>query len=333
MAEIPFEQLLIALESTRGTAVNPPTHALAMRGRLSPKQERYRPTDGDGTLAEYRRSKSMRRWSEWEGDSALDTLTLPLLAAMSLRGGISPTTPSGGTNARLWTHAPVLTTDDLKSGTLYWGDPNIQMLQAPYAMLDELTIAWDSSGSDGATQAVKGHGQFPSKTAPSSTPALLAAPLIVPAETQLWLDSSSAIGTTEILARVVSGQITIPTGVTYKWLNRAPGTHLSYNATGRSKRHASLQITFELLDMAQYDLFADSDGDTVVKARVRLNGPVIESTLRHYVEFDVYGTFDNPDWGEHAGSNRTLSLTILSERDATAGYDYALKIQNNRSTL
>src|SRR5690606_14793921 len=108
---------------------------------------------------------------------------------------------------------------------------------------------------------------------------------------------------------------------------------LSYNGVGRAKRAPTLQVELELLDMNQYDLFANADGDTVIKARVRLNGPEIELGFRHYVEVDLYGTFDDPDWGVLENSNRTLILNLTGERNAAAGTDIALRIQNDRANL
>ena len=99
---------------------------------------------------------------------------------------------------------------------------------------------------------------------------------------------------------------------------------------GRKKRHAVVTFEFEIDDYTQYDLFA---ADTVIKARLRFNGPLISGTYYHYVEVDVYGTLDDLEWGEHAESNRTIKFTTLSEYDSTLGADFSMKIQNTRSGL
>lgn len=85
--------------------------------------------------------------------------------------------------------------------------------------------------------------------------------------------------------------------------------------------------------MTQFDLV---QGGTVVKCRVRLNGQLIESVTPayyQYVQWDIYGALGDPAWGENAGTNRTLDVTITSEKNVTAGHSWALYVQNDRTTL
>lgn len=333
MAELAFESLLLALEATRGTAVDPPTHYLNMAGTITPKQGRYRPDESRGTLEANYRSKTVRRWSELAAEGPLDNLMLPVLGHMVIDGSVTPTTPGGGTLTRDWTLLPTITADDIKSATMWFGDPNVQSFQSKWMMLDELVITSDNAGMDGIRASVKGQGHFPVKDAPNSLPAQLIGPLFTPGESELWLDTSSAIGTTAVAARFIATTITIPTGVTYKWHASGAGSTLNHTGTGRTKRFATLRMTFELLDSAQYDLFADSNGDTVVKARVRFNGPIIEGALRHQVTYDTYGPADMTGWGVHQQSNRTIELEIQSELDATLGASFQLVVRNNRAAL
>lgn len=340
MAEIAFEYLLMGLSAgpsiaQRGTATNPPTFYVPIEGSLSPRQSKYRPAESRGHLAEYTRSKTVRRWGEWEGEGPLDVYFLPMLLNMILRGGVTtPATPPLATNARLWTFEPNMTADDLRSATIYFGDPNVQAYQAIYAMVEEFGISADATGEDGATMSVSGFSWFPTKTAPSSVPTQVISPLIVPGNMQLWLDTGSdPIGTTEITGRFLTGEFSLSTGVSRKWGARGVDAPLNYIRTGRGKRHAELRLVFELLDMAQYDLFADNDGNTPIKARWRLNGPEIEENFYHFVEVDMYGPFDAMEWGEHEGTNRTIELTILSEYDVTEAWDFAVRVQSDRTTL
>jgi hypothetical protein len=235
----------------------------------------------------------------------------------------------GGTDSRLWTFVPTMDADDLDSLTLYWGDPNVQAFQVDYAMIDELTITADAGGTDGVMMSISGQGRFPSKTAPGAVPAMLSAPLLMPSAMQLWIDTAT-IGTTEITGRVIGAEVTIPSGVTRKWLAAGPTGDLDFVTHGRAKRHAELKLTLEVPDLTQYNQWVAA---TVLKTRLRLNGPVIEGSLYHYVEFDIYGPMDGFEWGEFEGSNRTVELTILSEYDSSAGYDFAVKVQNDRRAV
>jgi hypothetical protein len=334
VAEIDFEYLALALEATKGTAVTPPTHYAMLRGAVTPVRDKFRPNESRGTLAEFYRSTTVRELANWTGTAGLDNYILPVFLNMLVKGGVtSPTTPTNGVLTRLWSFAPTMTSDDLKSATLYWGDPNVQIFQSAFAMADTLTIAADASGTDGVTMTVSGMGKFPAKVSAPTLPTQLVSPLFVPGEMQLWVDSGSdAIGTTAITGRFVSANATIPSGVTYKYLAGGPGSK-SYSRTGRVKRHAEMTLVFELLDAAQYDLWA---ADTSLKVRLRINGPLIESVTPdyyHYVEMDIYGPFDAVSWGELEGSNRTVSLTIQSEYNSTAGHDFAVRVQSTRTTL
>jgi len=448
MAEIPFEALLAAIESTRGTPEAAPTLYLNMAGTITPRKERYRPDESRGTLAEYYRSVDARKWSDWEAEGPLDVYTLPLLLNALIAGGIDGsgataaalttsltganndlvwtavtggnagntiaiqyidpgaasqgleidvdgrvikvylatdgdslitttadeiktalalhaaasalvgavdaadndgsgvvtamgatyltggtgtevTTPAGATNSRLWTFTPTMTADDLEALTLWWGDPNVQVFRSGFCMLDELTISADAAGSDGVTMSISGQGLFPSKVADPVVPAMLDAPLLMPTAMQVWIDTAT-IGSTALTGRVISAEVTVPSGVTRKWLAAGPTSDLSFSDIGRGKRHAELRLVLEVPDMTQYDQWVAA---TTLKVRVRFNGSLIEAGFYYYVDFDIYGPFDALEWGENEGSNRTVELTILSEYDATAGYDFCFRVQNDREAL
>ena len=408
MAEIPFEALLLGLETTPGTGVEP-THYASMVGNLKPMVERYRPDEARGTLVEAYRSQTVREWGEWSGEGPLDVYLLPVLLNMIATGNMAsqPTTPGGATNSRLWTFTPTLTSNDLKTATLFWGDRNVQMFRGTYATLDELTISADASGTDGSTMSVSGRTQFPgyqtysitgiSKANPAvvttsaahglvagakvriagvggmtevndltftvaspsgstfslagtnSTayttytsggtaakvapvfPSITTAPLISGSGMQMWLDTGTdAIGTTAITGRLISAEHVLPANYGYKHLAVGPGGSKTYSRTGRGKRALTTRVTLELTDLAQYQLFVDG---TVAKLRIRHNGDLIESGFYHYVEVDTYGPLTFTDWGELEGTNRTLTLEVVSQYDATLGADWSIKVQNDHTAL
>ncbi len=329
MAEIAFEYLLAALESTKGTPATTPTHYLPLAGTLVPKKARYRPAESRGLLAEYFRSVDVRRWSEFEAEGGADVYIMPVLLNTIVKGGVNtPSTPGGATTARLWEFAPTMDADDLQAATLWFGDPNVQVFRSAFCMIDELTIAGEASGTDGVTMSIKGQGRFPTKDAPGTVPSALQAPLLVPGAMQVWIDTET-IGTTAITGRVASAELTVPLGGTRKWLAAGPSAGLDFQVLGRQKRHAELKLVLELPDTTQYDQWVDA---TSLKTRVRFNGPLIEAGFYHYVEADIYGPFDSLDLGENEGS-RTIELIVLSEYDTTAGCDWCVRVQNDRTTL
>jgi len=339
MSELAFEYLLAGLETTPGTPVDPPTRYLNLAGTVAPQKERYRPAESRGTLAEYYRSVDVRRLCSFDADGGADVYVLPLLLNALVKGGVSApgSQPPDAVDTQLWTFEPTMDADDLKALTLYWGDPNVQAFQAAYCQIDTLTLAADASGTDGVTMSISGQGQFPASTAPASVPAMLEAPLLAPSAMQVWIDSGvSAIGTTEVVGRVVSAEVSIPSGVTRKWLAKGPDGGLGFSSIGRQKRHVEARLVMELPDLTQYDQW---EAETVLKTRIRFNGPEIEevgagpTTYYYYIETDVYGPFDALSWGEFEGTNRTIELAILSEYDADAGHDFCVRVQNDRSEL
>lgn len=83
-SELAFEVLGLALESTRGTAVTPPTHLMNMTGSIVPVLEEFYPADQVGTLAEYERSEIVRKSATWSAEGGADVTKLPLLCNMVL---------------------------------------------------------------------------------------------------------------------------------------------------------------------------------------------------------------------------------------------------------
>jgi len=332
MAETAFEYMLLALEATatKGTIVDPPTHFLNMAGTITPKAQLYRPAESSGLLAEFTRSKIVKEWTEWQGSGPADVYMLPLLLEMGVKGAGTKATPGGGTNARTWTYTPTLTADDILSATMYWGDANIQAFQSGYCMCDEITISANAGAADAVTMSAKGWGHAFAKDPPNSLPTRLAAPLLAATDMELTIDTTSAIGTTAVTGRVVSADVTIPTGVVYKWLGSGPTGGTNFVRHGRKKHHATMKLVMELPDAVQYDLWKAA---TVLKARVKFNGSIIESTLRHYIQFDIYGPFSDLAWGELEGANRTIELTIQSEYNIAATQQFSVVVQNNRDAL
>ena len=109
-----------------------------------------------------------------------------------------------------------------------------------------------------------------------------------------------------------------------------PAGSKTYSRVGRNKRAITTPVTLELTDLEQYQLFVDG---TVCKLRVRHNGDLIEGSLYHHVTVDTYGPLNFTDWGELEGTNRTISLEVMSQYDATLGADFAVMVQNDRTSL
>lgn len=329
--ETVFERFGVALETTSGTAITAPTYYLPSAGMASPRQTVYRPVESRGLRSQYTRSKVVKKWSEWSMPATgLDVYNILPLLNMAVAANSSPSTPGGGTNSRLWTFARSMTASTEKTGTMFFGDPNIQSFQAAFGVVDNFTISADASGDDAVTMEFSGRAQTLAKISAPTYPSQLIGPMVTPLESQLWLDTST-IGTTAITGRIISAEFNSgDLRGDPKWLFGGTGTTKTYSGFGVTKSAATLKLTMEVPDMTQYDLLM---AESVIKARVRFNGSLIEGSLYNYCEIDIYGIFDEPDWGEAFGTNRTLSLTITSQYDTGAAHDWQIKIQNDKASL
>ena len=338
-AEIPLELFGLALEATRGTAVTPPTHLVPMQGLITPSRTKYRPDEARGTLEEFYRSKTVRTGCAWEmPESLADPNYAPVLFNMLMKAVTSPSTPTNGVLTRLWSFVPTLTSDDIKSATLYGGDPNVQTFQAAYCMADEMTISADATGDAACKWAMKGAGKFPTRVSAPVFPAAIPGDLLMPGAMQLWIDTSSAIGTTEVTGRFVKTDWTIPTGVTYKNYANGPTGGLGFTKSGRARRSAKAKIEVELNDVSigAGKEYLTWEADTSVKMRIRLNGALIESVTPDYysyIQLDIYGPLDAFAWSSVAETNRTMVFEVTSEYNATLGASFALYAQSQRTAL
>lgn len=335
MAEIAFETMRAALETTRGTAIAAPTHLLNIDGTITPKVTVYYATEQRGTTAKNYRRAITRKWAEIGGKGDLDVNEILFWLNMGVAPVTTPTTPGTAVLSRLWSFVRNVTADDIKSATAFWGDPALNQLKAAFFVLDELKISNKATDDKVATIDVSGMSKFPTKvSAPGATTSVAGA--LLPGQLmQLWVDTSSAIGTTEITGRLLSAEHTIRTGAKQKYVATGPTADLGFSLLGREKISAiETKLEFELLDFTQYDNWAAADA---LKVRVRHNGSLIETisatSFYNYVELDQYGPYEDLDWGDNEGTNRTVSLTINTGYDATLGSDARVAVQNAKTAL
>lgn len=329
MAELAYRVLGAALEATRGTAVTPPTHLFPLTGEVTPADEWYRPEEMRGTLIRAYREQRVRQAADWTAEGGLDVRAMPFFLNMTTAVGVIAT-PGGGTLARTHTHKPAIASDTLKTATLYSGDPNVQVWQSDFAYANDLTITADASGTDAATMSIGGRANPLVEVAAPTFPAQVIGSLLMPAAQQVWIDTASAIGTTEITGRVVSSEFTLSNNIVAKFIAVGPGGSLTYSRVGRGRPDVSGTVTMELPDTVQMDQVL---AGTLVKMRVRISGDLIEGALYEFVQWEVYGRLKFDSWGDLEGTNLTVTYRVDSLYDSTLGADYQIVIQNASATI
>lgn len=333
-SELFVERVHMALESTRGTAVTTPTHSFNMKGLLTPGQGYFEPEESRGEIASVYQQKIARKGAAWTLEGAADVNYLPFLLNMLVKPNTSPSTPTNGVLTRLWAFVPTMTADDIKTASIIW-DLETQSLISDFGVADQMTLSNDANGEQGLMCSISGGAGITADIA-DPTPAANIAGAILPGQLMsLWMDTSSAIGTTAITSRLISAQHVLNTGATYKYLAAGPTASLDFASIGRAKNVHRMVTTLvlEVPDVTQYDLFMDG---TVVKCRVRHNGSLIESVTPdyyNYVEVDTYGVLKFTGWGENVGSNRTATFVIEGIKDSTLGAPYRVAVQNARTSL
>jgi hypothetical protein len=240
------------------------------------------------------------------------------------------------TTAELWEWVRVMTSDTIKSATMYWGDPNTVFYKGPFGMLNSWKVTGNASTTDGVMNTVDGIAQFPTELTGGSIPVLPAiavGPLLVPGRMQFWLEGNTTapFGTTAVTGRVVSAECTIPTGVTPKYVATGPAGGVTYDHVGRKKAHPEMKVTMELIDTTHTAMFI---AGTTVKARVRFNGATaIEGSLYPFWEMDIQGKLGVLDWGDLEGTNRTVTFTIKGVYSSQIASDCRVRIQNSSASL
>lgn len=338
--ELAFERFSGALETTtgRGTAETAPTHVFNDRIVLTPFINYMEPDESRGQKFTKFRQIPARKGAAFAGAGPADSNLIPFWLHMAVVNGISPTQPDAvnGPNTYLWSFVPDVDQDDINSMTAWWGEPNIQYFRSTFAALQEFGLSNDSNSDAEAGYTISGITQFPSKVSAPTIPANIAGGLFAGNQMQLWLDTGSAIGTTELTDRLVSANHNLTTGVVAKYIAAGPDHALDFVDIGIDPTVGRLvtDITLEIPDMTEYDIWAAA---TVAKLRVRHNSQLIESgggnDFYRYIEFDNYGVLKFTGWGENVNSNRTATFRVESINDDTLGAPYRVAVQNNRSSL
>lgn len=169
----------------------------------------------------------------------------------------------------------------------------------------------------------------------TSAPSDVLGGMFVPADMQLWLDdTSTAFGTTEVTSSLLKAELTLPTGQQEKVYPSGPGGRRTVNGHGVGESSPTMAWTMRFDDTDEYRLFKEG---VKRRIRVRLNGEIIETVtgtvFRDYVQWDITGYLESPNWADFATTNRAIEFTTIGEYDSSLGSDLRLYVQNNRATL
>ena len=411
MSVIAFEKFALGLQADRSTPLTAPTYYINFNGSLTPQAPTQSTPVSDGTLAARARSSTPRKWAEWEGSGDLDTTDLLLWASMGIQGGVTPSTPAGGSISKLWVFTRAMSTNLLKVATMWAGDPNVMIFRSPLAILKEMTIEADATGTSNVSLSASGVAQFPTSSgtptaATKANPVVVTSPghglldgdevtftgvvgmtqlngntyevvnvtadtfeldsidssafttfaysdnaywvlepptypaqslgdVVSPLDIQVWIDSSSNIGTTLVEGKVVKVSHTIPSGLQEKFLPTGPGGGRTYSRIDPGKVEPSMTLAMEVDDPIHYNMFREG---RLVKVRTRYNGGGIETgsggTVPHYFPNGMIGKLEDLSLDENEGVNRLFAFSLMGQKHSELGNsDVKLYVQTNVASL
>lgn len=295
---------------TRTRKSNPKTFMTGTRDNV--RAHRLGPVEAGGTLM-----------------MDMDSAEILELLLLGVKGGVTPTTPSGGTTSKLWTFVPS-GAGTLDSATIEWFD-GANAWQGKGMRVDELKIAGSVTGDNTVTGTLFGTDVV---TLGSLTGSLTerTPDYFEGWETKLYIDDfGSTPGTTNIAGTLIDWSIDLKNNLARKYT--ADNT-LSANSVNSGTIDITAQFKFEAVAADAVTEFTNWDGqvDRVVRLEFGQN-KVLEAALKSFVTIDIPGAWSTVDLTQSDAGTRVFQfgLQYVYEPTVIAG-GLQIQCQNLRTT-
>lgn len=335
---IRFRRIQLGKQSVIGTAVAA-TRVMPWRGLINYNPNRTDPDVDVGSLDPVLTPYPLAPEVTMAGVTGpLDFDNLAIRMSAGIKGGVSPTGPTGVT-AYTWTfQAASLTADTFDYYSVQTGDDTSDAAGAGSngfggvidSLSEEMTedlAPWQIS--DDWVFAGAAYGNRTSLTPPS------AEPWVFGADTAFYLDSNAlAIGITPLAAAVRAATLTVNNNLDQK--RYADGSNVRFNlqAYGRGAREIELTVTVEktTATIAEVATLDDSPVPNrywkIATSSTELAGTAIPYSSNTFLPMRLFSVED----GE-IGGNANWTLTYRGYYDATLGYSFRRVIVNKLSAL
>jgi hypothetical protein len=232
------------------------------------------------------------------------------LLLISIKGSVTPTTPGGGTNSRLWTFIPGNT---LNSMTFEYDD-GVTARRALGVYGDGLTIEGSANGPNTVTVPLIAK----SRAANALTGSLTArTPTFIEGwESKIYIEAFGGVpGTTVLTGALINWNVSISNGLERKFT--ADNTNAANKVT-----IGPLVVTAEL----EFEAVATgistevANWEAVTGRTVRLefgNNVTIEAALKKFVTVDLPGYWTTPDMTGEDANTRTYKFGLQAVYDPT----------------
>jgi hypothetical protein len=333
MGSTAFRRIQIGLESTRGTAVAADT-VLYGTMTMTPEVVYHRPVDEINSIAEFRRSVATQHNAtmRFQGDALFEQIIQFL--SMTLRGGISTTTP--GTASRDWTFTPnIASANTQDSFTFEYGD-NTQEWESAFVICSSMEL--QITMGEVVQLSADMFGRFAAKSSFTGSLAEGVVNEVLADGARIFINTAwGDVGNTEFNTILAGGTIRLNSGVVP--VRYADGLDTNGNATfstvveNRRSHSMDLDIIANANGVAQvYDAFV-ANTNRAIRIVFDLAANSIESGYNHELEIDMFGKFTSPPelFGERDGEN-IMRVTFTSHDDGS-GNEVKVRVRNSVTAI
>jgi len=294
---------------------------------MNPEITYHRPVDERNSLAEFSRSIKIAQRStlRYEGDATYEQLIYFL--HMAVKGGITPTTPGGGTLSRDWTFTPTLTAlQAQESYTFEYGD-NSQAWESKFSMVNnlELSVALDEI----VTMRADMFANLATKTTFTGALSDQVVNEVAGIDVKVFIDSTYAnLGVTEKAALLVGGTIRLGTGLTP--VRRAGNS--DFSAISEQRRHLEFDLDLVMGSdaVAEYDAWA---ADTDRAIRLEFTGPIIEAAIPYKLRVEAFGRYMTPPTLFDSRDGEDLIRLVFASHEDSLGNEFSFEVTNKETAI
>lgn len=329
MATAAFRKIQWSKETSRGSPVACDNSLLGGTLRLTPVPEWFTPDDEErGSLAQHYTQELVGQRATLRYEGAADFEQLIAFLAMTLKGGVTPSTPGGGVNTRDWAFAPALTSLNAQdSFTFQYGDAQ-QAYQVAFGLVQQLELNFALNAPVGLTADM--FARYPTKVSFTGSPVLPTPERIVAAKTKLFIDTTWAgLGGTQKSSLLMGGRVRLPSGLTP--VKYGDGS-LDWSSVAENKRAAEVELIFvhDADGVVAYDDFAAATQKFI---RLEVLGSLIEGSLYKRLQIDLALRYVSLDTLVDAQDGKSVVRLTASTFPDSSGNEISVAVRNTQTAL
>lgn len=323
-----FTSLRAALETTRGTGLNPTRILEQTDFSHEPDVATIRPSERRGSYFAFYRAAAGREKHKINFSGNLTYQQAAWLGNVYVKAIASGT---GAGADKTYAFIPASATDDLKAATLEWAydttlSASVPGWRLPFSVGDELTITFDKGSADGVTFDAAMHSPkaISQISAFGGTPTALTTNAIIPTTVVVTSDATT-IGTT-----VDNYWTTAEFKLMNAWtdLDTLNNTTAAQDTFRVGARTWTLGVTRYYINDTELDLY---NSKAVRKVRIKATGPVLGGSF-HSLAIDCYGVWTSLGY-ESVDGLKMEKLVLEPVYDATAATDFRVDVVTDTTSI